>query len=89
LWLAVLRDPLLEDLRKELSTDQMLSPGSLLVLHKRLIELTPGEVDGYFDSLTERLPADLETMRRALQSRKGDVPLEGFVKHSFSVFFVP
>ena len=89
LWLAVFRDPLLTDLKEELLEENILSPESLLRLYDRLVRLPPAEVDAYIESIMIGFPGDQDRMRRTLLNRKGDVPDEGFVKHSFDVFLVP
>ena len=60
MWLAVLHDPELADLREELERDGHLSADSVYRMFLRFTRLTPTEVEPYINSITpERLGDDL------------------------------
>ena len=58
MWLAVIHDPALKELKTELDSSDALSPESLLKLHGYLVGLTPGEASSY---VVDLLDTDLET----------------------------
>ena len=74
MWLAVLHDPELEDLREELERDGYLSADSVYRMFLRFTRLTPSEVEPYVNSITpERLGDDLNYFSGTVNKRAGYV----------------
>ena len=71
MWLAVLHDPLLTDLKTELTNNRTLSADSMLTLHNRFIQLTPSEVDPYVESITGSVSDDLNFILGTIDRRIG------------------
>lgn len=71
MWLAVLHDPALSDLKTELTNNRTLSADSMLMLHNRLNQLTPSEVDPYVESITRSVSDDLNFMLGTIARRIG------------------
>ena len=90
LWLAVLNDPSLLELKRELEIDWILSSESLFRVHSRLVALPALVVDSYVADLLEG-SRDLENVIRGSISRRLDssVPVEGFIAYSLRPVIVP
>ena len=90
LWLAVLTDPSLLELKRELEINWILSSESLLRVHSRLIALPPLLIDAYVGDLLEG-HRDLDNVIRGSISRRlnTSVPLEGFIEHNLRTVIVP
>ena len=74
MWLAVLHDPELADLKPELERDGYLSADSVYRMFLRFTSLTPSEVGPYIDSITpERLGDDLNYFSGTVNKRAGYV----------------
>ena len=74
MWLAVLHDPELADLREELERDGYLSADSVYRMFLRFTRLTPSEVEPYVNSITpERLGDDLNYFSGTVNKRAGYV----------------
>ena len=74
MWLAVLHDPELADLRDELERDGYLSANSVYKMFLRFTRLTPSEVEPYIESITpERLGDDLNYFSGTVNKRDGYV----------------
>lgn len=74
MWLAVLNDPELADLREELDRDGFLSADSVYRMFLRFTSLTPSEVEPYIESITpERLGDDLNYFSGVVNKRAGYV----------------
>ena len=74
MWLAVLHDPELADLRDELERDGYLSANSVYKMFLRFTRLTPSEVEPYIESITpERLGDDLNYFSGTVNKRAGYV----------------
>jgi hypothetical protein len=89
LWLSVLRDPALADLKTELDDRHTLSPESLFLLHEHFVGMNPDEIEEYTSGLFTEFQNDRKSIEVTLLSRLATVPLEGFVRHSFEVFLMP
>lgn len=74
LWLAALHDPLLEEAKMDLSERYILSPQSLLAIHNRLIELSPGEAKEYIGNLIPHSPDDANLIGGRLAAEKAMFP---------------
>ena len=74
MWLAVLNDPDLSELREELERDEYLSADSVYRMFLRFTSLTPSEVEPYIESITpQRLGNDLNTFSGMVNKRAGYV----------------
>ncbi len=74
MWLAVLHDPELADLREELERDGYLSADSVYRMFLRFTRLAPSEVEPYIESITpQRLGNDLNTFSGMVNKRAGYV----------------
>ena len=74
MWLAVLHDPELADLREELDRDGHLSADSVYRMFLRFTQLTPSEVEPYIESITpDRLGDDLNYFSGTVNKRAGYV----------------
>ncbi len=74
LWLAVLHDPDLVDLKTQLLEAGSLSADSMLALHNRLLRLVPSEAEAYVDSLVGslgELSGDLNFILGTIDGRIG------------------
>ncbi|MDP6511839.1 MAG: PQQ-binding-like beta-propeller repeat protein [SAR202 cluster bacterium] len=71
MWLAVLHDPALTDLKTELIDNSTLSADSMLKLHNRLTQLAPSEVDPYVESITGSVSDDLNFILGTIDKRIG------------------
>ena len=89
LWLSVLHDPILVDMRSELADRRILSPESLLILHDHFVGMNPDDIAEYTNRLFSEFQNDRNSIEAALLSSFATVPLEGFVRHSFGVFLMP
>ena len=74
MWMAVLNDPELSDLREELERNGFLSADSVYRMFLRFTSLTPSEVEPYIESITpERLGDDLNYFSGMVNKRAGYV----------------
>ena len=90
LWLAVLIDQSLLELRSELEIYGILSSESLFRVHSRLVALSAVAIDSYVADLFEG-SRDLENVIRGSISGRLDssVPIEGFIAHDLRPVIVP
>ena len=90
LWLAVLTDPSLLELKRELETGWILSSESLFRLHSRLVALHPLLIDAYVADLLEG-SRDLDNVIRGSISRRlnTSIPFEGFIAYNLRPVIVP
>ena len=90
LWLAALHDPELSHLKVALTNGETLSPGALLELHERLIQITPAEVDAYVENLTQSVSDDLNFILATIDSRIGfQVAYSGLVDNVPELILTP
>ena len=86
MWLAVIHDPALKELKTELDSSDALSPESLLKLHGYLVGLTPGEASSYVvDLLDTDLETSLRAIRAKLNDRTGNVQLERLIVYNSEI----
>ena len=77
IWQAVLNDPDLSRLRRELAQDGRLSAESLLEMYYKFVRLTPSEVEPYIESISSgNLSDDLNFMRGTVLKRVGASGIE-------------
>ena len=89
LWLAVLNDDNFAEIKEELIEQTYLSPKSLLAVQNWLIDLVPAKIDAYVNRLSGKIEADKSLIQSILMSKFSDVRLEGFARHSSTIFLVP
>ncbi|MCE2458613.1 MAG: PQQ-binding-like beta-propeller repeat protein [Dehalococcoidia bacterium] len=74
MWLAVLHDPELADLREELERNGFLSADSVYQMFLRFTSLTPSEIEPYIEAITpERLGDSLNYFSGVVNKRAGYV----------------
>ena len=71
MWLAVLHDPELSDLKAELIGQGLLSANSMLALHDRFNSLTPSEVPDYVALISTSIFDDLNFILGTINKRIG------------------
>lgn len=90
LWMAVLKDPILEALERELLANSVLSPESLYLVHQRLVNLSARSVEPYAASLLFNVGEFHNIITGTLTNRLSrSVPLEGFIKYDLTPALVP
>lgn len=90
LWMAVLKDPTLEALGRELRANSILSPESLFLVHQRLVKLPAGLVEDYAAALLVDVRNYHNTLTSKLSKRLSrSIPFEGFIKYDLTPALVP
>ncbi len=75
MWLAVLNDPELSDLRAELEKNNHLSGDSAFRLYHKLLSLKPSEIESYMESIELSLSDNLDFIFGRVNKRVGFAPL--------------
>ena len=90
LWLAVLNDANLIELKKEMEINWILSSKSLFRVHSRLVAMPALVIDSYVVDLFEG-SRDMDNVIRGSISRRLDssVPVEGFIGYNLRTVIVP
>ena len=89
MWGAVLSDPELADLKRELSDRGILSGDSLFRLHDHFVRIEADEVDAYVLKYVETFDIEGRLIRATILRRDASIDDEGFFKHGFEVFLYP
>ena len=92
MWQAVLNDPDLSRLRRELAQEGRLSSESLLEMYYKFVRLTPSEVEPYIESISSgNLSDDLNFMRGTVLKRVGASGIEypDLVLNSLNLLILP
>ncbi len=72
MWQAVLHDPDLAHLRRELEQNGHVSADSMMDMYRKFVKLTPAEIEPYIESITvEPLSDDLNTIFGTVTKRTG------------------
>ena len=98
-WMAVLADPSMSELRDELLRDNILSPESIFKVHNHLIQLPHLLIDSYInevliDSYVNDLLSDVRAYHNFFMASLGgrinrSIVLEGFIAHDLTLVLVP
>ena len=78
MWQAVLHDPELAHLKRELERNGKLSADSLMEMYDKFVSLTPSEVEPYIESITTKAPLsdDLNYFAGVVGKRTGKSGIE-------------
>ena len=89
LWLAVLDDPLLADVKQDLHENLALSSDSLMAVHSHFLDLSPQRTDSYVNDLLGKYQRYRNSIVAKLSKRLASVRLEGFIKYNLTPALVP
>ena len=89
LWGAVLSDPDLADLKRELLDDGILSGDSLLLLHDHLVLIDGDEADAYVAEFADTFDREARLIKDTILRRDASISDEGFFEHVFGLFLLP
>ena len=78
MWQAVLHDPDLAHLRRELERNDKLSSDSLMEMYYKFVSLTPSEIEPYIESISTKAPLsdDLNYFAGVVRKRTDKVGIE-------------
>ena len=89
MWGAVLSDPELADLKRELLDRGILSGDSLFRLHDHFVRVEADEVDAYVLKYVETFDIEGRLIRDTILRRDASIDDEGFFEHGHRVFLYP
>ena len=89
LWGAVLGDPDLADLKRELLDDGILSSDSLLRLHDHLVLIERDEADAYVAEWVDTFDREARLIKSTILRRDASISDEGFFEHVYGIFLLP